>query len=349
MISPLQTWQHSEPKGLWLVLGGLAVLTHIGIIGMSVPYLVSLTQPGEEGVATIPIEFIVMEAVDESDTGEVSAQPIQRATAGTTAVEPALAKSDPVANVETSKQPQEKADSQTTVNVEKNDRSSAVEKAQPTPSVDEEKPELTPDPVTPESVSSSPKGQMLPQSSQPPPEAETPEAESEPESVEPEVGDAEPEDAEPEDAEPEVTEPEVIAGEPLVPPSPESGESGQAILMRIGGFQEDVVQDAPDVLPVLESDRNLGTKRSEAEGCGPVELPVPTVSLIYRLRIGTDGTVELATLQPGRDGWLMSEAGGRAIACLIETSEMTFSPAMFDGEAKLDDSLLVTFELTDVS
>lgn len=308
------------------------MLTHIGIIGMSVPYLVSLNQSGEEkSTATIPIEFVVSDAADEAEPREVSTQPTQKATA----VEPDPVKPNTVATAKASKPLRgndvEKASSQTTVNAKK---ANAVAKNQPTASVDEETPEVTPDPVTPEPASSSSEGQTLPNDNQP-----SPEAEGKPESVEPEV----------EDTEPEATGPEVIEGEPLSPPAPASDESGQFVAIRIGGFREDVVQDAPDVLPVLESDRELGTKNSETAGCGEVALPASAVSLVYRLRVGVDGSVELATLQPTGDGALVSEAGGRAIACLIETSGMTFSPAMVDGEAKLDDSLLVTFELTDVS
>lgn len=309
------------------------MLAHVGVIGMSVPYLVSLTQSGKESVATIPIEFVVADTADETGTLEGSVQSEQKATD----VEPVLASPNTVAMAKISKQPQvndlAEATSQTATDIDTGIQNSSV--AQPAEPAAEEKVEATPEPVTPNPVSSSSGDQ--PQDNNP----SSPETEIAPENAEPEV----------EDAEPEVEDsgPEIIEGESLEPPAPTDSELGQSVSIRIGGVQEDVVQDAPDVLPVLKSDRELGTRRSEAEGCGPVELPAPTVSLVYRLRIGVEGAVELATLQPTGDGALVSDVGKEAIACLIETSGMTFSPAMLNGEAKLDDSLLVTFELVDVS
>ncbi|MGB3293857.1 MAG: hypothetical protein WBB01_12790, partial [Phormidesmis sp.] len=63
MVSPLQTWQHSEPKRLWLALGGLSVLVHIGLLGLSLPYLLELMARGGSRSSAIapPIELVLVD------------------------------------------------------------------------------------------------------------------------------------------------------------------------------------------------------------------------------------------------------------------------------------------------
>jgi len=72
MVLPLQTWQYSEPKRLWLLLGGLSVLAHVGMLGLSLPYVLELMEPAGDRAATsfTPVELIV---VDEAAQATVSA------------------------------------------------------------------------------------------------------------------------------------------------------------------------------------------------------------------------------------------------------------------------------------
>ncbi|MEL6350994.1 MAG: hypothetical protein AAFR58_04450 [Cyanobacteria bacterium J06627_28] len=83
MVSPLQTWQHHEPKGLWAGLGSLAVVAHMGILGFSLPYLLDIAQPSGEGFNAIaPIELI---EVDAETSFEPTETPPQNSQSPTTA------------------------------------------------------------------------------------------------------------------------------------------------------------------------------------------------------------------------------------------------------------------------
>ncbi len=75
MVSPLQTWEYQEPKRLWPVLGGLAVLWHIGILGLSLPYIIELMQASGDGAgySVAPIELVVVDPDEASE--EALAEP----------------------------------------------------------------------------------------------------------------------------------------------------------------------------------------------------------------------------------------------------------------------------------
>lgn len=68
MVLPLQTWQYSEPKRLWPLLGGLSVLAHVGVLGLSLPYLLELMEPVGDRVSTstTPVELIVISGSAQS-------------------------------------------------------------------------------------------------------------------------------------------------------------------------------------------------------------------------------------------------------------------------------------------
>ncbi len=77
MVSPLQVWKHPEPKGLWPAVSGLAILTHIGILGFSLPYVIEIMQPAQgRQTAAIPVELIV----EEGATSAIS-EPSQQESA----------------------------------------------------------------------------------------------------------------------------------------------------------------------------------------------------------------------------------------------------------------------------
>ena len=66
MATPLKLWQYSEPKRLWPALGGLSVLAHVGILGLSLPYILDLMQASDSAeTETIPIELIVVSPEEE--------------------------------------------------------------------------------------------------------------------------------------------------------------------------------------------------------------------------------------------------------------------------------------------
>lgn len=329
------------------MLGGLAVLTHVGIIGMSVPYLLSLTQPRKESAAaTIPIEFVVAdESASETQPVAEGVEATQAnssqsdAAADNSQVNRDLTVSEPVRtsvnSIETAPSTKpHRSDSRANKNLEPSTQTAPIpdEMDRNRPSSEDQAAASDTEPRETSALDSEPSGseQTMPAPITPPSE-----------------GQSSSDEGNLEEGPPEEAQPEVLAGEPLQPPPSTTDESGKSVLMAIGDWREDVVQDAPDRSPQLKTGRELGRRTPEAEGCGLVALPEETLSLVYRLRIGEDGLVELATLQPTGDGALLSGETGCAIACLIETAGMEFSPAIANGEPKLDDSLLVTFELID--
>ncbi len=80
MVSPLQVWKHPEHKGLWPAVSGLAILTHLGILGFSLPYLIEIMQPAQGSkTAAIPVELII-----EKGSAEIS-QPSPQQTSDSSA------------------------------------------------------------------------------------------------------------------------------------------------------------------------------------------------------------------------------------------------------------------------
>ncbi len=350
------------------------MLTHVGFIGMSVPYMLSLTQAGKDDATAIPIDLVVIDTVGEADSQQDSVQkttapaatqadtpPADVAAFDVTAFDATLSASDRQprstqaaqldraatnsaenTNPEPSAQSGEKAGNSSQKPPPEgttHQQSHSAEK--PTASTNEA--ETTQDPLDAETNNAETNNAGANNAGAS--EAETGEAEK---VVDPSTSEAA---GSPSTSE----EPEMLEGEALPPPTT-NGESdqsnsgsGQSILMSIAETREDVVQDLPDEFPVLMSSRDLGRKNAKEAGCEQIMLPQSAVSLVYRLRVDVDGLVELATLQPGGEGDLLDDAAVSAIACLIEKSGLTFTPAMSGGKPKRDDSTLVTFELIDES
>jgi len=336
---------------------------------MSVPYMLSLTQAGKDDATAIPIDLVVIDTVGEADSQQDSVQKTTAPAATQADTPPADVAAFDVTAFDATLSASDRQPRSTQAAQLDRTATNSAENTNPEPSAQSgekagnssQKP--PPEGTTHQQSHSAEKPTASTneaETTQDPLDAETNNAETNNTGAsEAETGEAEkvvdPSTSEAAGSPSTSEEPEVLEGEALPPPTT-NGESdqsnsgsGQSILMSIAETREDVVQDLPDEFPVLMSSRDLGRKNAKEAGCEQIMLPQSAVSLVYRLRVDVDGLVKLATLQPGGEGDLLDDAAVSAIACLIETAGLTFTPAMLDGEPKRDDSTLVTFELIDES
>lgn len=319
MVSPLQTWQHSEPKRLWWALGGLSVLVHVGILGLSLPYLLDLMAAGARSSTTnaAPIELVLVDAADPSVPSEETVSVLEQAapTASTAdedtpedvpAASPATAESRP-----SPERPVETNDS-TSRDVSSEDRE------QPEPQTD-----------------SSTSGEESASDA-----ADTGNQDSASESSDP----ASPGETQSEETSDEL--PFLGGTETLSDPSESittGGDTESSFTASIVGHSpppEDQQYDLKDTFPSV----------SEAAGATSVPLQrqadcewfnFAQQQWTYRVAVAADGSIDqMSLLTAGGD-----EREGRAIACLIEHSALTLIPAQQEGEAVYDDNLILTIEI----
>lgn len=333
MILPLQTWQHRDPKGLWPAIGGLAVLAHIGVIGMSVPYLLSLREAEAQNAATaIPIELSVEPSTESAPT---EAPPTETPVIETLAIEndkPAV--SDRRAVVESAIAPQQVSFS----------ARSHTSKPPPleSPSTPESTSEQPDNPAAPQEKSAENEADKAIEDSETSETPETPDDTSEPSDVIPENS------SQPSDNSSGGIQ-EIASGDPL-PLPPDNSQVGQSLRIRtVLSPEYDPAEGStrPGPRPELIDTRDEWLLHPNEEGCGVVSTLTAQSTLTYRVGINPDGTIHEANLLLGQEIAPESE-DAQAVACLIQKMGITFRrPGISEDDESIDDSLLMTFELSE--
>ncbi|MEL7512747.1 MAG: hypothetical protein AAGM27_11480 [Cyanobacteria bacterium J06554_3] len=334
MVSPLQTWQHHEPKGLWAGLGSLAVVAHMGILGFSLPYLLDIAQPSGEGFNAIaPIELI---EVDAETSFEPTAAPPQTSQSPTAAA------------------PSERPETETAANdvnrpsaiTSTSDSTSAIAPA--TGSTTGSPP--TPRPSTPGNTSpNNGQGSSRSQGAAPQTPFEPGSGDSESEANESEDNETEepgspaapgaqedpsgstspPESSgEPSSSPPESeVSPPVIPGETSLPEpgnTPGSGASdNQQTYLSVtshGYVPEALQRDLVDTPPELIYGSKTSLEANPLDlGCGRVDFSQTQVT--YRVTIGADGALLSAIPWTNSIEAQPMSSSERAIACLLESAD----------------------------
>ena len=315
MVSPLQTWQHPEHKRLWIALGGLSVLVHIGILGLSLPYLLTLMTTGgsRPEAAPPPIELVL---VDEAALAKDAVRPEATPADNTSTV------SDPASPPEAAPSPAPDPPA-SAVSVPAEDS--------PPESPAEADSDTSRETSSPRPQSATPSNPSPP--ADPPSEAET--ADTNPPPTRAETQTEDPADELP-----------ILDGIADLP-DPSEGTAGEESPQT--SFAVSIVSHGP---PPAEQQYDLkDTFPSVPEG---VSAAVPLQrqaacewfnffpqQWTYRVAVNTDGSIGQMTL--------LSETGdvreGEAIACLIERS-LSLIPAEQGGEAVYDDNLILTLVIT---
>ncbi len=333
MATPLKLWQHSEPKRLWPALGGLSVLVHIGILGLSLPYVLALMQASDSNSAeTIPIELVVVSP--ETESLEPVNEPYQEAS--------------PTAKAQDSPPPvpAQTVSANNTVFQESENESTAAP-VRPSSERNEAVPQgPAPDSKSPANNSSSSSTELKNELDN---EKTNNSSEDGSQTNEPQT------DELPAEGSGKAGEAPIVPASPGEPSLPSPGESAnnqqipQSAALRIvdysqvGEMQRDVGKTPPKpkekaIATTIELD-------PIAQGCGRIEFSQQQWT--YRIKVGIDGSVSQATIYTGGIARDISEEE-RAIACLIESAGFEFEPALFDGKPILDDNLLLTISVIEV-
>ena len=352
MVSPLKLWQHPQSENIWPLLGGLSVLAHVGVLGLSLPYVLELMQPASSTTATssIPIELVDAREV-ELDSETKIAEP---------AFEPAAAVVD-----------QSKVSaSESTVDV----ASSGVQAVQT--SLDEsessresnKRTNKTENPNEAEGVEAKRSIEGEPAADSSPTQAASPV--SDPSSDAPrssgnvvsggevsgnEVSGNETSGNETSSSAPSSSGPSELPSIPTSGQTPLSEPGGykaspQSASLRISGFKavpQDYQRDLGETIPrpVAQTTSSAVELEPVAKGCPRLLFSQQT--WVYRVAVEADGSVRSANVWRDGAGGGMSEEE-RAIACLIEKAGFQFEPALLNGQPKLDDNLLITVDVIEM-
>lgn len=328
MAIPLKLWQHSEPKRLWPALGGLSVLAHVGILGLSLPYVLDLMQASDSAeTETIPIELIVVSP--EEELSETIDEPEQSTSI------PAKEQYSPPAPI-----------ASTINNTFSQDAvdESVVVPLQPLPEEREETlQDLEPNDRRERADSVEDDWELSST------ESEDGEADSSSESESQTDEESENTDSEEVDEAPVVP---TLPGEPTLPIPGEQANNQtvtQPAALSILSFDQvgEVQRDIGKTPPRPKDDAIAASIVLDpiAQGCGQLEFSQQQWT--YRVAVGVDGRVQLATIWTGGVARDISEEE-RAIACLIENAGFQFEPALFEGQPILDDNLLITISVIEV-
>jgi hypothetical protein len=318
MVSPLTIWQHPQPKYLWPVLGGLSVLAHVGVLGMSLPYMLTLMQSSGSvaSSSTIPIELVSGEDLAQTTSDFSTDREARDEQAESEPVE-AASQSDVAVNSEDSSLEASISDAELDV----------AEPLSSRPTMSEYNNNQTEN--SPRD-SNSPENQQTSQGSSSPaiPENQS----SEPANS----GDIPSIDA---------------TGNPLAEPGATSGGSAgtdQVTSLTIVGSLEVPTQlqrDVADTPPKLISDLSTTSWRPQSLGCGRVDFFQSTGT--YKMTVNADGSLNQVT--PWTDGIerALTESES-AIACLLESADLRFEPALLEGQPVFNDNLLLTVEIIEL-
>jgi len=344
MATPLNLWKHPEPKRLWPALGGLSVLVHIGILGLSLPYVLELMQASDSSTAAIPIELIVVSP--EPDSPEPVEETPQTAFAPTKEQYSLPPRSSfPTESVQTASAanstPVQDSGSETVVTP----RQTLPEDRKVTPQPDES---ASNESTSDKSVSDEP---IDKDNSNPLPNSQLPL----PESIDNDAGSNGEGASQTNEGAGSSTETPTVPRLPEEQTLPVPGELGNsqlaprpAALSIVGSDQAgENQQDLKDRPPNLKEGANTVpiVLDSVAQGCGPLEFSQEQWR--YRVAVKADGSVSRATIYTDGIAKDISEEE-KAIACLIERAGFQFEPAMHDGQPVLDDNLILTINVIEV-
>lgn len=360
MVSPLQTWHHHEPKGLWAGLSGLAVVAHIGILGFSLPYLLRITQPIGEGFTAIaPIELIEVdaktsfkptettsqtsqspatEAINEASEADAASSSVNRPAALSATGDSATATSPPIPGDTVGSPPEQRPITPTTPrnaspnNEQGSNRSEGGSTQTPSEpgsedsDVGDEESNGAGSPTTPGSSEDPPGSTSSPGSSG-------------------ESSGATPNSPPDSDA-----SPPVIPGNPSLPePSSTPGEvsDNQRTYLSVtshGYVPESLQRDLVDTPPELIYGGKTSLEANPVDlGCGQVDFSLTQAT--YRVTIGADGALLSAIPWTNSIEAQPMSSSERAIACLLESADFSFTPALQDGSPVANSNLLLTIEV----
>ena len=358
---------------------GLAVVVHIGILGLSLPYVFNLMRASESQSANfVPVELIEREPTDALKERELKETEANE----TEVVAPAATTSKQRISVTTERATTPESTTQSTAAISNNVLTTPNEanvSAVPESDIEPEKAETPLDSeleiepaVQPDSE---PKAES--ETNADSADSSTADADLEPEPEQTdngqtdneqtnesgnESGEAEASESGAESSVEantssgsdvaETIEPPVVPGEQELPVPGEveaAVNSSQVAYIRVVGHSyvpEALRRDIADTLPepVNYPDVQLD---AEAIGCGRVEFPVGQVA--YRVVVGPTGVVRQALPWTGGiEGVQMSE-GERAITCLIESASFSFTPAMSEGTPVANSDLILTLDVIESS
>ncbi len=323
------------------------MLAHVGLLGLSLPYVLELMQPSGNRSAALatPIELVVVDPADEviaptsaptnpPDTATDSAETPNTTTAERSAAQP-LPESDP-ANVE----PPEAERRTPAVPAVTGDRDSSNSPDSPdaqTPATGESGTADTDSgsSESPEQIDQDQTSLAQDSSAQNPSGGQS-EGQDEPDTS---VSDSDP-----------VVPPTVPGDQPLESPNQSAGtETEQAAAISIishrqvpESLQRDLTDTPP--APIYSEAATAVTLRPSEHSCNRIAFPQPSAT--YRAAIRPDGTMAQATPWTGGESRDLSDSE-RAIACLLESAGFAFEPARIEGEPVLNDNLLLTIEITE--
>ena len=354
MVSPLKLWHHPQPKQLWPALGALSILAHVGVLGLSLPYVLDLMQSKS---SSAPASAVPIELVDaDSAEGRSSAAVSTRSPAPSQTVE------TPRSQVSRSASPTQSSGQISSQSPGALSRSNSANAGAITPA-------STPlAPVVPSSIEERNTNQDE-SSGDRAKRVENDRAGAEGDRSNDEKPNTEDSDSGASGDEFPDTTPATPAGDanssdelptfpgddnPLPLPGDStnretSGKTSQSASLRIVGFSEvptEMQRDLADVPPRLkESAPNQVT-------FSPIPSQCPSLNFTqqrqtYRIAVKADGSVLAANVWTGGVGGAVTDEES-AIACLIENAGFVFEPALIGGEPNLNDNLLLTIDLVEI-
>ncbi len=347
MVSPLQTWQHPESKRLWFILGGLSVLVHIGLLGLSLPYVLRLMEPSTAAVSALPIELVTVDPVSgkpikNADSFSASATSTAQPETGTDTDTnpPAVSNSDPSPPTDPNSFSNQAPANSPAPNTRTNSATSNPATSDPTTS---------PDP-TPPSNSGRPTGPSQPPTgTEPSSDSSSDSGSSSGSSSDSGDGSSDASNDASDDSSGDGSGDALtsLSGSgPLEPPGSDgTSTTVQVAALRVTSTRLDAVQDVKDQPPLFLSSTAAIALEPERVGCDRIDFSAgPLGPLTYRVAIDTDNSIRTLTLQT-QGGSSLSRANEEAIACLIRSAGFTFSAAVSDGTPVLDDSLLLILDV----
>lgn len=320
------------------------MLTHVGLLGLSLPYVLELMQPSGDRSAALatPIELVLVDPVDDSiaqtsapasqpDTATSSAETPEASTAESSAAEPS-SEADSASAERPDAERQTPSDRTAT-----SDRHSPSSLDAQAPATDEpDTADSDPSPSEPSEQSDQDQTSPAQDSSAQNPSGGQSEGQAEP-------------DTSISDSDPSVP-PTVPGDQPLESPDRSAGtETEQAAAISIlshrqvpESLQRDLTDTPP--APIYSEGATAVTLRPSEHSCKRIAFPQPPAT--YRVAIRPDGTMAQATPWTEGESRDLSDSE-RAIACLLTSAGFAFEPARIEGEPVLNDNLLLTIEITE--
>lgn len=337
MVSPLHTWKHTEPKGLWPAVSGLAVMAHIGVIGLSLPYVGGLFSSNSDSAAVVPIELIVeseakepTEASFQPTTGEVSETIPPKSNPDT---HKTLPSANPATTVASSinETPAEAPSKQSAKPGEpSSEPAQDIQNNTDSPVEPEASGEDATSSKDTEGINSSTENEASPSVTQ-----------------EEEASPIEEENASNPNEEEELP---IVGGGQLPDPDDTSFNQGADQVTALSLSSHTLVadefrKDRFAITPPVPTEVSTAPVRPQDVGCQEVA-ELPAMPLTYRVTISTGGIIQAATPWTGNNAAPSLSESERSIICLLERSGWRFTPATDEDDIPIPHSdLLLTFTL----